>query len=70
MTDTEVEAHFRTGQRAWENGADMPPWPGDDAKIRTPSTLYWLGYMFERGRDFFRRRDMALYPDTVEPRPR
>lgn len=55
------------GRKSWEDGADMPPMPeGDDA---TAEALFWVGYQEARARDFFRRRAMALYPDTIDPRP-
>lgn len=64
---TEIDELLEAGRKGWEHGAPMPPMPEGD--MFTPEALYWLGYMLERARDCFRRRDMALYPHTVEPRP-
>jgi hypothetical protein len=50
---------------AWRTDAAYP----DVSRKITPAQAYWIGYMLERARDWWRRRDMALYPDTVEPRP-
>jgi hypothetical protein len=69
MTDDEfIEATFEAGSIAWETGAGMPPMPDDEDEL-TFLGVWWLGYMIARGRDYFRRREMALYPDTVEFRP-
>ncbi len=61
------EQAFEAGKQAWREGADMPPMPPDNAEDEI--AMFWLGYVWERSRDFFKRREMALYPDTVEPRP-
>lgn len=67
MTDDEARAALEAGRAAWADGADMPPMPESDAA--TPEALYWAGFIEARAYDWFRRRAMALYPDTVEPRP-
>lgn len=67
MSDAEIDELVSAGRKGWEHGAPMPPYPTTD--LFTPQALYWLGYVTARGQDFLRRRDMALYPDTVEPRP-
>lgn len=66
MTPRQIELAFAAGRKAWEDGAAMPPYPGDEP---TAEALFWVGYVEARARDYFRRRAMALYPDTVEPRP-
>ncbi len=58
---------YERGQQAWRDGADMPPTPPGD--IADEAAMFWVGFMFERARDFFKRQRMALYPDRVEPRP-
>jgi hypothetical protein len=45
----------------------MPPMPPDDAPEH--EQLFWLGFFRERIRDYVMRRQIALYPDRVEPRP-
>jgi hypothetical protein len=57
-----------TGRKGWESGAPMPPMPQNHDEY-TPEALYWVGYMLRRAQDLFERRGMALYPDTIKPRP-
>lgn len=63
VTDEEA---FREGARDWCRGDPMPSWPRRASGV---TFWYWLGFMRARARDFFRRREMALYPDRIEPRP-
>lgn len=69
MTDDQfIEATLEAGSIAWETGAPVMPMPcHEDA--RSFVSVWWYGYMMARARDYFRRREMALYPDSVEPRP-
>lgn len=64
MTDALDEAYGR-GAKAWDFGDKMPAMPPDDADLET--MCFYL--MMARARDYFRRRDMALYPESVEFRP-
>jgi hypothetical protein len=60
------EDAFQAGMKDWDAGGPMPSYP----RLASGAEFFhWLGFMLARGRDFFRRREMALYPDTVEPRP-
>lgn len=58
---------YERGRQAWRDGADRPPMPADDAPEY--EQLFWVGFVMEVARDFYKRRSIALYPDLVEPRP-
>lgn len=58
---------YEEGRQAWRDGADRPDMPADDAP--EAECLFWVGFVFECARDYFKRRGMALYPETVVPRP-
>lgn len=67
MSDDEMERALAEGRQAWADGGDMPPYPAADDV--THEALVWVGFVEARSRDFFVRRKMALYLDTIEPRP-
>lgn len=67
MTDDEIRAHMESGRESWRRGDPMPATPATDDI--TPEAMQWVGFIEARAHDWFKRRAMAIYPDTVEPRP-
>lgn len=69
--------HYERGEALFRLGEPMPanrPYDetGQELPCSQEDAFLWMGWMCERAREFFKRREVedALRPDPDEPRPR